>query len=65
MRLGNLIDAKELYERRGSAEVPLIIDVRGPEEYQAGHVSGAVNIPVGELAGRLGEVPQGRLAVPY
>jgi rhodanese-related sulfurtransferase len=63
--LGDLINPKELRERRESGEEPLIIDVRGPEEYQAGHVSGAVNILVGELAGRLGEVPQGRLAVPY
>ena len=63
--LGNLIDPKELRERRESGEEPLIIDVRSPEEYEAGHVSGAVNMPVGELAGRLGEVPQGPLAVPY
>ncbi len=63
--MGDLIGPKELRERLESGEEPLIIDVRGPEEYQAGHVSGAVNIPVGELAGRLGEVPQGRLAVPY
>ena len=56
--MSNRIDPKELRERRGSAEEPLIIDVRGPEEYEAGHVSGAVNIPVGELT-------EGRLAVPY
>ena len=49
--MGNLIDPKELRERRESGEEPLIIDVRSPEEYEAGHVSGAVNMPVGELAG--------------
>jgi rhodanese-related sulfurtransferase len=63
--VGNLIDPKELRERQESGEEPLIIDVRTPEEYEAGHVSGAVNMPVGELAGRFGEVPEGRLAVPY
>ncbi|MDX1608911.1 MAG: rhodanese-like domain-containing protein, partial [Halofilum sp. (in: g-proteobacteria)] len=26
-----------------------LIDVRGPEEYRAGHVPGAVNIPLAEL----------------
>ncbi len=63
--MGNLIDPKELRERRESGEEPLIIDVRSTKEYEAGHVSGAVNMPVVELAGRLGEVPQGPLAVPY
>lgn len=28
---------------------PLIIDVREPSEYQAGHVKGAINIPPSEL----------------
>lgn len=26
-----------------------IIDVREPEEYQAGHVSGSINIPLGQI----------------
>ena len=63
--MGDLIETRELGMLRESGEEPLIIDVRDPEEYEAGRVSGAVNIPVGELAGRLGEVPEGRLAVPY
>lgn len=54
MRLGNLIDPKELRELRESGEEPLIIDVRGPEEFEAGNVSGAVNMPVGELGGGWG-----------
>ncbi|WP_163783028.1 rhodanese-like domain-containing protein [Myxococcus vastator] len=33
-----------------------LVDVRTPEEYAAGHLPGAVNIPVGELARRLGEL---------
>jgi rhodanese-related sulfurtransferase len=33
-----------------------LVDVRTPEEFAAGHVPGAKNVPVGELAGRLGEL---------
>ncbi|MBZ4413214.1 rhodanese-like domain-containing protein [Myxococcus faecalis] len=33
-----------------------LVDVRSPEEFADGHLPGAVNIPVGELARRLGEL---------
>ena len=36
----------------------VVIDVRSGEEYAAGHVPRATNIPVDELAGRLAEVKQ-------
>lgn len=32
----------------------LVVDVRSAAEYQQGHLSGAVNIPVGELAAGIG-----------
>jgi NADPH-dependent 2,4-dienoyl-CoA reductase/sulfur reductase-like enzyme/rhodanese-related sulfurtransferase len=34
-----------------------LIDVRTPDEYEMGHVKGAVNIPLDDLRGRLGEIP--------
>ena len=34
----------------------LLLDVRTPGEFASGHIDGAVNIPVQELAGRLGEL---------
>lgn len=34
----------------------LVLDVRTPQEYAAGHVPGAKNIPVGTLSERLGEL---------
>ena len=37
----------------------MVLDVRNPDEYVAGHVSGAVLIPLGELAARVSEVPAG------
>lgn len=40
-----------------------VIDVRGRSEWGAGHVPGAVHIPMGEIADRLHEVPSGPLLV--
>ena len=39
-----------------------VVDVREEQEYLAGHVPGAVWIPLGELAQRAGEVPAGPVA---
>jgi rhodanese-related sulfurtransferase len=41
------VDVDELANRLG--EGPIIIDVREPAEFEAGHVFGAVNIPRGVL----------------
>ena len=35
---------------------PLVLDVRDATEFAAGHLQGAKNIPVAELAGRLKEI---------
>lgn len=44
----------------------LLLDVRTRDEFHEGHVSRAVNIPVQELAQRLGEVgPKTRPVVVY
>ncbi|SJN42445.1 Rhodanese-like domain protein [Microbacterium esteraromaticum] len=47
------ITVEELAGRTG---VPLI-DVRERDEYAAGHVPGAVNLPLSELGDRLAELP--------
>lgn len=39
-------------------ERPVILDVREDDEWDAGHVEGAVHIPLAELPGRLDEIPQ-------
>jgi adenylyltransferase/sulfurtransferase len=54
-RIGR-VSASELLELlSGSAEVRLV-DVREPREFSAGHLSGAVNIPLGDLERRLAEI---------
>jgi len=43
-----------------------LVDVRTPEEFAAGHIPGAVNVPVQSLDGRFGELgPKDRPVVLY
>src|SRR5579884_942210 len=51
------IGIEELAARAPGA---LVLDVREPEEYRHGHVPGAVNLPQGDLASRMDELPQDR-----
>jgi rhodanese-related sulfurtransferase len=54
----------ELLRRVKKGEVT-VIDVRPAEEYRAGHIPGAISIPVGELEARLRELPKKREVVAY
>jgi len=65
--LGSPADAitrEELLRRAEGGEV-VLIDVRPHQEYQAGHIPGAINIPVAELADRLAELPADADIVAY
>jgi rhodanese-related sulfurtransferase/DNA-binding transcriptional ArsR family regulator len=42
-----------------------VVDVRPAEEYQAGHIPGALSVPVPELKRRLRELPNGREVIAY
>jgi rhodanese-related sulfurtransferase/DNA-binding transcriptional ArsR family regulator len=55
---------RELARRLREGTVTLI-DVRPPEEYAAGHIPGAVSMPVPELRRRLREIPRRRHVVAY
>ncbi len=39
-----------------------VVDVREPQEFAAGHIEGAINIPLSELLRHLDELPDGRTA---
>lgn len=43
----------------------LLLDVRTPAEFAAGHLEGAINIPVQQLEERVDEIPNGRPLVVY
>jgi len=43
----------------------LLLDVRSPGEYAGGHLGGAINIPVDQLASRISELPAGKKIVVY
>jgi rhodanese-related sulfurtransferase len=54
------LNALELQEKLNDVIRPFLLDVRQPEEFRLGHIAGAKLIPLGELSGRMNEVPQGR-----
>jgi len=58
------VAAKELLARARKGLVT-VLDVRPPEEYAAGHLPGAVNIPVDQLEKRLKELPKRKEVVAY
>ena len=58
------VPAAELLDRARKGLVT-VLDVRPPEEYAAGHVPGAVNIPLEQLEKRLRELPKRREVIAY
>ena len=50
------ISPAELEARRDAGDAPTVIDVRTAEEFKAGHIPGAVNIPFDQVAQRISEV---------
>ena len=43
----------------------ILLDVRQPEEYEAGHIPGAAHIPLGELEARQWELNRGKKIIAY
>jgi rhodanese-related sulfurtransferase/predicted transcriptional regulator len=55
---------QELTERLQRGDV-VLLDVRPAPEYQAGHIAGALSVPVTDLPRRLGELPTDQTVVAY
>ena len=65
--LGDEVEAisrDELLKRLRRHHV-VLVDVRPAEEFDAGHIDGAISIPLDELPGRLGELPEDAEVVAY
>jgi DNA-binding transcriptional ArsR family regulator/rhodanese-related sulfurtransferase len=58
------VDLDELLARAEAGEV-VVLDVRPAPEFAAGHLPGAVSIPLGELTSRLDELPPELEVVAY
>ncbi len=58
------VESEELLRRVKNGEVT-VVDVRPPEEYRAGHIPGALSMPLPELKSRLDELPKNREVVAY
>jgi rhodanese-related sulfurtransferase len=58
------VDAAELMERLNDGSV-IVLDVRPEEEYRAGHIPGALSMPVDALEAALQTLPRDREIVAY
>jgi rhodanese-related sulfurtransferase len=54
---GASLSAAEAKARIDSGDPLFILDVRQPDEFQAGHIAGATLIPLGALRERMKELP--------
>jgi hydroxyacylglutathione hydrolase len=59
------ITAGSAAEQLGAPDPPLLLDVRTAREYGEAHIEGAVNVPLSQLAGGIGELPTDRAIVVY
>ena len=57
----SLDEAKGAFDAGGA----VFVDVRSIESYQAGHIPGAVSIPLGEIGDRLQELDPGQWIITY
>ncbi|HEX7158693.1 MAG TPA: rhodanese-like domain-containing protein [Edaphobacter sp.] len=64
VRTTQRVSAPALAEELSSANPPVVIDIRTPREWSAGHLTGSINLPLSQLQQRLNEVPRDlRIAV--
>jgi rhodanese-related sulfurtransferase len=54
------IDAATLQAKLNEKPKPLVLDVREPSEYSAGHIAGSTLIPGHQLSSRISELPKDR-----
>lgn len=58
------VTVEELIDKM-SLENVVLLDVRPQDEFESGHISGALSIPIEQLAERLSEIPSDKTVVAY
>ncbi len=61
MNVGDTVAFKDALAASGG----LVIDVRQPSEYEEGHIPGAINIPLRELAANVDKIPTDKAVYVY
>ena len=56
----NRVSAPMLADELSSTNPPLIIDIRTPREWSAGHLDQSINLPLSQLQSHISEVPRDR-----
>ncbi|WP_298888675.1 rhodanese-like domain-containing protein [uncultured Serinicoccus sp.] len=46
------------------ADDAVVVDVREPEEWAAGHAPGAIHLPLGDIPARIDELPETSASLP-
>lgn len=54
------VSAPMLAEELASSRAPLVVDIRTPGEWRAGHITGSVNIPLSQLPEHANQIPRDR-----
>ena len=54
-----MMSASDLKTSRAANDAPTLIDVRTAKEWREGHLDGSINIPLGDLASRIADIPRG------
>ncbi len=57
--------SREELLRRARDDGVTVLDVRPPEEYESGHLPGALNVQLRELKGRLADLPKDKEVIAY
>jgi rhodanese-related sulfurtransferase/DNA-binding transcriptional ArsR family regulator len=58
------VEMRDLLQRARARDV-IILDTRPANEYQAGHIAGAISVPIDELKDRLRSLPRNKEYVAY
>jgi rhodanese-related sulfurtransferase len=63
--MADRISPQDVRARQDAGADPVVIDVRDPDQYAAGHVAGALSIPIAELPEKLAELGRDHQIITY